>query len=189
MTDSHVVIIKQSQTQNAALLDIAANFPNTRIFSSAVDAVQQLELAPADAVIIESETDDLDGVEAAEMIRDIGTESGHFSYIIILDVSGETALSATQNSTSSKEVDAIAFGFTHLARLLATGLRLSSQINDLKKHNAELTRNNLILQKGQLLDPLTGLGNRRFAEQGLNDSIKQIESRGGAACFLSLIHI
>jgi diguanylate cyclase (GGDEF)-like protein len=184
MTDSHVVIIKQSQTQDAALIDIAASYPNTRIFNSAVDAVQQLEQAPADVVIIESETDDLGGIEAAEMIRDIETESGHFSYIIVLNVNGETALSAPQTSMSSNEVEAIAFGFTHLPRLLATGMRLSSQISGLKKLNTELTRSNLILQKGQLLDPLTGLGNRRFAEQRLKDSIKQIESRGGAACFL-----
>jgi len=34
------------------------------------------------------------------------------------------------------------------------------------------------------LDPLTGLGNRRYAEQILQDSIRQIESRGGAVCFL-----
>jgi diguanylate cyclase (GGDEF)-like protein len=184
MTDSHVVIIKRSQTQDAALLDIATNFSNTRIFGSAVDAVQQLEEAPADVVIIESETDDLNGFEAAEMIRDIETESGHFSYTIMLTVNSEASLAAAKDSASLKDVDAVAFGFTHLASLLTTGLRLSSQINGLRKLNAELTRTNLVLQKNQLLDPLTGLGNRRFAEQSLNDSIKQIESRGGAVCFL-----
>ena len=66
MTNSHVAIIKRSQTQGAALLGIATNFSNARTFGSAVDAVQQLEEAPADVVIIESETDDLNGFEAAE---------------------------------------------------------------------------------------------------------------------------
>jgi diguanylate cyclase (GGDEF)-like protein len=42
------------------------------------------------------------------------------------------------------------------------------------------------LRKGQLLDPLTGLGNRGYAEQALNDTIRQVESRGGAACIVMI---
>ena len=40
------------------------------------------------------------------------------------------------------------------------------------------------MEKGQLLDPVTGLGNKRYAEQSLSDNVRQIESRGGAVCFL-----
>ena len=68
--------------------------------------------------------------------------------------------------------------------MVAIGCRLSNQINSLQDLNKELNTSNQILQKGQLLDPLTGLGNRRYAEQILSDSIRQIESRGGAVCFL-----
>lgn len=118
------------------------------------------------------------------MIRDIETESGNFYYTIMRTVNGEAPLASVKNSASSKDVDAIAFGFTYLANLLAAGLRLSSQINGLRTLNAELTRTNLVLQKNQLLDPLAGLGSRRSAEQSLNESIKQIESRDGAVCFL-----
>ncbi|MEX2326249.1 MAG: diguanylate cyclase, partial [Pseudomonadales bacterium] len=34
--------------------------------------------------------------------------------------------------------------------------------------------------------PLTGLGNRRLAEQTLNDAVRHVEARGGAVCFLMI---
>ena len=42
------------------------------------------------------------------------------------------------------------------------------------------------LRKGQLQDPLTGLGNREFADQALRDHIRQIDSRGGAVCLVMI---
>jgi diguanylate cyclase (GGDEF)-like protein len=49
-----------------------------------------------------------------------------------------------------------------------------------------LTEEREHLLRGQLLDSLTGLGNRRLAEQSLRDAIRHVESRGGAACLLMI---
>ncbi|HAQ26672.1 MAG TPA: diguanylate cyclase, partial [Pseudomonas sp.] len=40
------------------------------------------------------------------------------------------------------------------------------------------------LEQRNLIDPITGLGNSRYMNQKLGDSLRQIESRGGALCYL-----
>ena len=52
-----------------------------------------------------------------------------------------------------------------------------SEINELQ-HSLEAIR------AESLTDPLTGLGNPRYLRQKLTDSLRQIESRGGAVCYL-----
>ncbi len=74
----------------------------------------------------------------------------------------------------------------NITAVTLSGQRIASRINGLTEQQIELQKKNFELQKGQLLDPLTGLGNMRMAEQSLNDSIRQIESRGGAVCVLIL---
>jgi len=64
-----------------------------------------------------------------------------------------------------------------------TGIAIAEatrDIDDLTCLVPRLQSTNLLLQADQLLDPLIGLGHRKLAEQSLNDSIRQIESRGGA---------
>jgi diguanylate cyclase (GGDEF)-like protein len=47
-----------------------------------------------------------------------------------------------------------------------------------------LTQNISSLEQRNLVDSLTGLGNPRYLHQMLLDSIRQVESRGGAVCYL-----
>jgi len=54
----------------------------------------------------------------------------------------------------------------------------------LLKENRVLGSTNEKLKDAQLVDTVTNLGNRKFALQSLNDTIKQIEARGGAVCYL-----
>ncbi|HSC85403.1 MAG TPA: diguanylate cyclase, partial [Pseudomonas sp.] len=62
--------------------------------------------------------------------------------------------------------------------------RLCNTLHRLLNENRMLTLNIASLEQRNLVDPLTGLGNPRYLLQKLNDSLRQVESRGGAVCYL-----
>jgi len=182
MFDVPVAIIKKSKSPVDDYESTLGSFAAKRYFDGGVAALQVLEDAPAHLVVIETDTEDMTGLEIAEAIRDIDTEVDHFTYVVIL---GDLQ-SAELKDACEVFVDAHVSSSmrTTLSQVVTSGCRLSQQLNAVKSLNSRLTQSNVELQKGQLLDPVTGLGNRRFAEQSLNNSIRQIESRGGVACFL-----
>src|SRR5690606_10560825 len=62
--------------------------------------------------------------------------------------------------------------------------RLCGSLQRLIRENRLLTENIARLEQRNLIDPVTGLGNARYLQQRLGDSLRQIESRGGALCYL-----
>ncbi|MFT5212085.1 MAG: diguanylate cyclase (GGDEF)-like protein [Flavobacterium sp.] len=174
-----IVTIKKPDTSTDIYDDLLSRFEDKQYCSGGVDGLQKLEAAPAHVVIIEADTEDLSGLEIAEAIREIDDESKHFSYIILI---GDNSDEDLNESCIDAHIPFVKID--KLSLMVAIGCRLSHQINSLQALNSDLNTSNKILQKGQLLDPLTGLGNRRYAEQSLRDAIRQIESRGGAVCFL-----
>ena len=158
-------------------------FTNHRVCHCAVNALQVLEDEPASVVITEVDVGDMTGIELAEAIRDIDSESGRYTYVILIGavnrclVESDVFLANIDMITGTKRADIL----KHLA--LAGG-RISKQLTSLMASQVSLQALCDDLSKGQLLDPLTGLGNRNLAIQSLHDSIRQIESRGGAVCFM-----
>jgi len=161
------------------------NFTKNRVCFGAVNALQVLEESPANVVITETHVGEMTGLELAEAIRDIDSDRNHYTYIILIGaISAKTVDSPEFHAsidvlTGTKRIDVM----THLA---VAGGRISQEMNQLMSSNLSLQQLCNSLRRGQLLDPLTGLGNRSFAEQTLDDTIKQIESRGGAACFIMI---
>jgi diguanylate cyclase (GGDEF)-like protein len=158
---------------------------NNRVCFGAVNALQVLEDAPANVVIMEMDAVEMTGFELAEAIRDIDEERNHFTYIILVGainyerVQLDDFHQAIDAVTGTKRVDVM----EHLA---LAGARISMQMNALRASNDSLQHLCNNLRKGQLLNPLTGLGNREYAEQALNSTIRQVESRGGAACIVMI---
>ena len=185
MFDLPIVVVKGGDS----ILDFfdreLIKFTNNRVCYGAVNALQILEDAPASVVITEVDLGDMTGLELAEAIRDIDADRDHYTYIILMGaINPRTVESDAFHEnidviTGTKRVDV-------LEHLIIAGCRVSKKINDLELSQAGLQNLCNELRKGQLLDPLTGLGNQRFAEQSLHDSIRQIESRGGAVCFLMI---
>jgi len=180
-----VVVVKGGNSILDFLDDGLMKFSNNRICFGAVNALQVLEDTPANVVIMEMDAGEMTGFELAEAIRDIDEERNHFTYIILVgaidheQVQQDDFHQAIDTVTGSKRVDV-------MEHLTLAGARISLQMNTLRASNdsLQLLCNNL--RKGQLLDPLTGLGNREYAEQALNDTIRQVESRGGAACIVMI---
>lgn len=184
MFSQQILVVSRPNADVTLYSNALKFFKHKKICYSAVEALQLLEEKPAFVAIIDAELDDMRGVELAEAIRDIDSERSHFTYTVLLE------------STCSEEIQ---LGLaTHIdawcptndeimiRQIALAGARLSKQINEISNQNNVLKGQCDVLQRGQLLDPLTGLGNRKYAEQILRDSIRQIESRGGAVCFLMI---
>lgn len=183
MFELPVVVVKGANSILDFFDDDLLKFSNNRVCFGAVNALQILEDSPANVVITEMGVGDMTGIELAEAIRDIDSERNHYTYIILIGavnperVQQDSFHSAIDSITGTKRVDV-------LEHLTLAGARISDQINKLKSSNAALQNLCRDLRKGQLLDPLTGIGNREYAEHALNDTIRQVESRGGAACLV-----
>ena len=185
MFDLPIVVVKGGNSILDFFDDELIKFTNNRVCFGAVNALQVLEDAPANVVIAEFNVDDMNGIELAEAIREIDEERGHYTYIIMIGamnrdhVESEEFRENVDMITGTKQPDVM----THLT---LAGCRISKQVNSLLRSEESLQKLCTELRRGQLLDPLTGLGNRSFAEQTLENSIKQIESRGGAGCILMI---
>lgn len=183
MFDLPIVIVKAANSNLDFFDQELAEFTNNQVCHSALDALQILEDAPASVVISEVDVGDMDGIELADAIRDVDSDRNHYTHVIIFGavkpniVESELFRDNVHLITSTKRVDV-------LKHLISAACRTSKQVNDLLESQAALQKLCNELRPGQLLDPLTGLGNRSFAEQTLKDSIRQIESRGGAVCFM-----
>lgn len=162
------------------------NFLNISRCNDAISALQYLENNPAHVIVSEIEMNDMDGYELTTHLREIEYTERRFSYVIL--ISGQKLHDKVELSWQSK-VDAIIAREMLPFRLvpqIMSGERIAMQINRLLTENHELTQRCNLLEVGQLLDPLTGLGNRRQAIKGLEDMIRQIEARGGAVCLLMI---
>jgi len=185
MFDLPVVVVKGQNSNLDFFDDVLIKFTNCLIYSGAVNALQALEDAPANVVIMETDVGEMTGIELAEAIRDIDEDRNHFTYIILIgainpeQVRKDSFHLIIDAVTGTKRVDVM----EHLA---LAGARISVQVNALRASNDSLQHLCNHLRKGQLLDPLTGLGNKEYAEQALNDTIRQVESRGGAACIVMI---
>lgn len=185
MFELPVVVVKGANSILDFFDDHLMKFANNRVCFGAVNALQVLEDSPANVVIIEMDVGEMNGIELAEAIRDIDNERDHYTYIILIGavnperVQEDSFHAAIDTITGTKRVDVL----EHLA---VAGARISNTINDLKASNLSLQNLCQDLRKGQLLDPLTGIGNREYAEQALSDTIRQVESRGGAACLVMI---
>ena len=185
MFDLPIVVVKGGNS----ILDFfdheLIKFTNNRVCYGAVNALQSLDTSPANVVITEVDVGDMTGIELAEAIRDMDLDRDHYTYIILIgainhrQVETDAFHQSIDMVTGTKRVDIL----THLT---FAGGRISKQITDLMVSQIALQRLCTELRKGQLLDPLTSLGNRSFAEHTLHDPIRQTESRGEAVCFLMI---
>lgn len=185
MFELPLVVVKGRRSMLDFFDDELMKFSNNRVCFGAVNALQILEDSPAHVVITEMDVGEMSGVELAEAIRDIDEERNHFTYVILIGAVNHERVQTDEFHwsvdavTGTKRVDVL----EHLA---LAGARIADHVNSLRATNQSLQALCSDLRKGQLLDPLTGLGNREFAEQSLNDHIRQIESRGGAVCLVMI---
>lgn len=184
VSKSRVLIIgDQQHCLNYEAILRRNNFVNIQACHDGISGLQTMEHDRPDILIVDADIPEMDGYEIAANVREIERSENCFSYITMITDRAhsdhEYAAQASVDATIPKE--AVAF---RLIPQMMSAERVSQQINLLLADNLDLRQKCGYLEAGQLLDPLTGLGNRRQAMKGMEDTIRQIESRGGAIALL-----
>lgn len=161
-----------------------AGFRDVRYADSGSAALAMLEERPADIVISDWIMPAMDGLELTRRIRDVDEILDHYTYIMLL--SGEEELSVVSQAFAHGVDDFVSKSAlrTHLLPRVWAACRTAGYSNSLLASNRSLREQIASLERRNMIDPLTGLGNDRFTDRALSDIIRQVASRGGAACAL-----
>jgi PleD family two-component response regulator len=161
-----------------------AGYQNVRFASSASEALQLLEAEPVRVLLADWLMPEMDGLELTARVRQLDESGDHYTYVILLTgKEGDNVLA----EAFDRGVDDIVCKATmneQLVPRVRAADRLCNTLQRLLVENRLLTQNITSLEERNLVDSATGLGNLRYLRQKLGDSIRQVESRGGAVCYL-----
>nr|WP_298169641.1 response regulator [uncultured Pseudomonas sp.] len=161
-----------------------AGYQDVRFASSAAEALKQLEQRPASVVLADWLMPEMDGLELTGHVRQLDEMTDHYTYIILLTgKDGENVLAQAFDRGVDDFISKASMHAQLVPRVYAAD-RLCNTLQRLLHENRMLTSNIASLEQRNLVDSLTGLGNSRYLKQKLVDCLRQIESRGGALCYL-----
>lgn len=166
----------------------AGGYTNIRHAISASEALDLLEEAPADILIADWLMPEMDGLQLAQKVRQVDETTNHYTYVILL-----TAKEGTDALTKAFEEGVDDFVnksdmATELLPRISAAQRSADNHNRLLKEIQHLLEANQRLRNQSTVDPLTGLGNLRYATRKLQDTLNHTEGREGATCYL-LLHL
>lgn len=188
MPNPHLSILVVDDTKfSSAIIGRAlkiAGYLDVRFASSALEALTLQELRPASVVLADWMMPEINGLELTNRIRQLDEMTQHYTYVILLTGrEGENVLGEAFESGVDDFINKAAMHEQLVPRVYAAD-RLCNTLQRLLQENHLLTQNISSLEQRNLVDPLTGLGNTRLLQQRLHDSLRQLESRGGALCYL-----
>ncbi|PTS85462.1 diguanylate cyclase [Pseudomonas sp. HMWF032] len=161
-----------------------AGYQDLRFASSAAEAISLLEQRPASVLLADWLMPEMNGLELTVKVRQFDEMAHHYTYVILLTgKEGENVLGEAFDSGVDDFISKAAMNEQLVPRIFAAD-RLCNTLQRLLQENRLLTENIASLEKRNLIDPLTGLGNNRYLHQKMLDSLRQVESRGGALCYL-----
>ncbi|MBD7976142.1 response regulator [Serpens gallinarum] len=161
-----------------------AGYQDVRFASSAEQALQQIEERPTGVLLADWLMPDIDGLELTARVRQLDEMSDHYTYIMLLTgKEGDNALGEAFDHGVDDFISKTQLSEQLVPRIYA-GDRLCNTLHRLLQENRLLTQSIACLEQRNLVDPLTGLGNLRYLRQKLADSLRQIDSRGGALCYV-----
>jgi diguanylate cyclase (GGDEF)-like protein len=161
-----------------------AGYEDVRFANSASAALELIEQRPANVLLADWLMPEMDGLELTAQVRQQDEMSDHYTYIILLTGrDGQDVLSKAFDHGVDDFIGKSAMNDQLVPRVYAAD-RICGSLQRLMRENRLLTENIASLEQRNLIDPVTGLGNLRYLRQKLGDSLRQIESRGGALCYL-----
>lgn len=162
----------------------SAGYTDVRTANSAQQGIAMLEERPVNVLIADWLMPEMDGLELAGRVRQLDEAINHFTYIILLTAKeGAKALVHAFDNGVDDFVNKSSMNQQLLPRIYAAD-RIAAMQNKLLRENQLLVESNQKLRRNNLLDPLTGLGNRQYALRRLADTVRHAETRGGAACLM-----
>ena len=161
-----------------------AGYQDLRFANSAAEAIRLLEQRPASVLLADWLMPEMNGLELTVQVRQFDEMAHHYTYVILLTgKEGENVLGEAFDSGVDEFISKAAMNEQLVPRVYAAD-RLCNTLQRLLQENRLLTENIASLEQRNLIDPLTGLGNSRYLHQKMLDSLRQVESRGGALCYL-----
>ena len=161
-----------------------AGYQDVRFANSAAEAIRQLEERPASVLLADWLMPEMNGLELTVQVRQFDEMAHHYTYVILLTgKEGENVLGEAFDSGVDDFISKAAMNEQLVPRVFAAD-RLCNTLQRLLQENRLLTENISSLEQRNLIDPLTGLGNSRYLQHKMLDSLRQVESRGGALCYL-----
>jgi diguanylate cyclase (GGDEF)-like protein len=181
--DIPILVVDDAKFSSAKALR-GGGFSNVRFTNNPLQALRSLEKRPAQILIADWLMPSMDGLELTRRVKKLDETSEHFTYVRLL-----TAREDFEAMTEAfKEgVDDFLNKANPRAQLLprvVAAKRIAARQNELLRTNRLLRKKIQDLQTTDVVDPVTGLGNLKFAIGRLSDTMKEAEARGGAACLL-----
>ena len=162
----------------------SAGYKDIRYASSAKEALNLLELRPASVLLADWLMPEVSGLELTEQVRQLDETTEHYTYVILLTGrEGDHVLGEAFDHGVDDFINKGSMQEQLLPRIYAAD-RLCHTLQRLLQANRLLARNVANLEERNLVEPITGLGNLRYLHQRLSDCLRQIDSRGGALCYL-----
>ncbi|TVS17851.1 MAG: response regulator [Gammaproteobacteria bacterium] len=161
-----------------------AGFKDVRFAESGLAAVRMLEDRPADIVISDWVMPEMDGLELTRRIRDMDEILDHFTYVMLLSSQEEMGAISRAFEHGVDDFISKAALRTYLLPRVWAACRTAGYNNGLLASNRQLREQIATLERRNMVDALTGLGNERFTDRALSDLLRQVASRGGAACVI-----
>ncbi len=181
-----ILVVDDAKFSSAIIGRALANagYQDVRFASSAAEALRQLEERPASVLLADWLMPEMDGLELTGRVRQLDESSDHYTYIILLTgKEGENVLIEAFDRGVDDFISKTSMNEQLVPRVYAAD-RLCNTLQRLLQENRLLTGNIANLEERNLVDSLSGLGNLRYLKQKMLDSLRQIESRGGALCYL-----
>lgn len=182
--DTSILVVDDTKFSSAMVNRVIARagYQDVRHAHSAATALQMLEERPARILVADWLMPEMDGLELTQRVRQLDEATNHFTYVMLLTAKeGVEALAEAFEQGVDDFVNKTHMQDQLLPRLLSAE-RITSLQNRLLAENQGLIEANAKLKKLSPFDGLTGLGNREYASRRLEEALKHVGSRGGAAC-------
>ena len=181
-----IMVVDDARFSSALICRVLqqAGYRDIRIAGSAREALEGLEQRPANVLLVDWMMPVMDGLQLTAQVRRLDESGEHYTYVILLtgsdakDILGTAFGSGVDDFVSKSTVSE-----QLLPRVLAAE-RLCATLQRLLQEKRQLVHNLNHLEQRNVIDALTGLGNPRYLQQHLASALRQLESRGGALCYL-----
>ena len=184
--DIPILVVDDAKFSSAIIAKAlrGGGFSNVRFTNNPLQALRSLEKRPAQILIADWLMPSMDGLELTRRVKKLDETNEHFTYVMLLTARDDFD---AMNKAFDEGVDDFLNKANLRAQLLprvVAAQRIAARQNELLRTNRLLRKKIRELQTTDLVDPVTGLGNLKFAIDRLGDTMKQAETRGGAACLL-----
>ncbi len=170
----------------SALRDSGCN--DVRLAENAPEALEILAERTADVVLVDWVMPGMDGLELLDRIRQIDERTQRYTAVIMF--TGKEGDDAMMEAFAHGVDDYLRKPFREaelVARVYAAG-RMASLQNALLETASAMQAENEQLRRINAIDPITQMGNRRYAVERLEVLLRQVSTRHGALGF-SLVDI